>query len=114
MGGQGGSPREMEMGQQDFDISIDIGHGIAVVRPMGELDLVTAPTFRQSIESIDEKDIIVDFSAVEFMNSSGLSVLISATRKLRSTGGNLVIRNAQPMVRKTLSIAGVDELLTIE
>ncbi len=85
-----------------------------VVRPRGELDLVAAPVLRAAVEQTGATSVVIDLAEVEFMNSSGLSVLLALTKRLRAAGGDLTIRNTPAMIRKTFEIAGVHELLTIE
>ncbi|MGH9184421.1 MAG: STAS domain-containing protein [Acidimicrobiales bacterium] len=102
------------MGIHDFSVTVGTVDGETVVHPRGELDLVTSPALRSAIESANATRVVVDFTDVDFMNTSGLSVLIALTRRLRADGGDLVVRHPNAMVRKTFAIAGVEELLNIQ
>jgi anti-sigma B factor antagonist len=102
------------MDDNGFDITVEQDESSALVSVAGELDLVSAPTLREAVEAIEAPQVVLDLSGVEFMNSSGLSVLIVLSKRLRGRGGDLVIRGARPMLAKTFTIAGVDEMLHVE
>jgi anti-sigma B factor antagonist len=68
--------------------------GCVVIRPGGELDIATAGELREAvIETIGagHADIVVDLSAVTFIDSSGLGVLVGATKRCHHAGGRLVL-----------------------
>ena len=79
----------------DFEIKDrqidDDSHVVAVT---GEIDLFTAPEFKQRVsEPIDagRSNVIVDLTATTFIDSSSLGVLIGAHRRLKLRGGSLVV-----------------------
>jgi anti-sigma B factor antagonist len=86
----------------------DATHVVAVA---GEIDLFTAPEFKQRISApIDagRTRVIVDLSAATFIDSSSLGVLIGAHRQLKRRGGTVVVVcDADPIV-KTFRITGLD------
>jgi anti-sigma B factor antagonist len=59
-------------------------------------------------------DVVVDLSAVSFLDSSGISALIRARRRVGEVGGTLRLRNPQPKVRRVLQITGVEQAFVIE
>lgn len=61
-------------------------------------------------ELIDEgkKNIVVDLSRVEIMNSSGLGMLIGALTTMRNSGGDLRIANPSPKIEELLSMTQLD------
>jgi anti-anti-sigma factor len=50
---------------------------------------------------------------VEFIDSSGLGVLVGSLRRLREDGGDLVLRAASPAVTRILELTGLDGLLPV-
>lgn len=85
-----------------------------VVRPRGELDLATAPAFRQSlVDAIDSGAVrvVVDMSEVTFIDSTGLGVLVGAIKRARASGAELVALSAAPSIRKVFEITGIDHVL---
>ena len=90
--------------------------GLGLVALSGEVDLYTAPRFKDDlIALIDEgvTELIVDLSAVTFIDSTALGVLISGIKRLHDTDGHLVVvAGSRPVVR-ILSITGLDRVLTV-
>lgn len=96
------------------DRSIDADtHVVAVA---GEIDLFTAPEFKQRVSApIDEgrTHVIVDLTDTTFIDSSSLGVLIGAHRRLRRLDGRLVIVCSNDAIVKTFRITGLDGVFTI-
>ena len=90
--------------------------GIHVVAVTGEIDLFTAPEFKQALsEPIDEgvERVIVDLSDTTFIDSSSLGVLIGAQRKLKLNGGRLAVVCENDSIVKTFKITGLDSVFTL-
>ena len=96
------------------DRSVDADtHVVAVA---GEIDLFTAPEFKQRVSApIDEgrTHVIVDLTETTFIDSSSLGVLIGAHRRLRRLEGRLVIVCSNDAIVKTFRITGLDGVFTI-
>jgi anti-sigma B factor antagonist len=93
-----------------------VGDDTHVVAVMGEIDLFTAPEFKQRVSApIDagRKHVIVDLTETTFIDSSSLGVLIGAHRRLRRLGGRLVIVCSDDAIVKTFRITGLDGVFTI-
>lgn len=77
----------------------------------GEIDHHSADRIRSDIDDelrlYDVKDLVFDFSDVTFMDSSGIGVVLGRYKKIRASGGRVVIRNANSLVRKILEMSGV-------
>lgn len=71
----------------------------------GEIDATNAPTLTQQLRALTAP-IVVDLTAVDFMDSSGLGALALAARH-----GAVTIRNPQKGVARILRIAGLDKVL---
>ena len=87
-----------------------------VVAVSGEIDLFTAPEFKQRVSApIDNgrTHVIVDLTETTFIDSSSLGVLIGAHRRLRRLEGSLVIVCNNDAIVKTFRITGLDSVFTI-
>ena len=92
------------------------GHGSAIVVLGGDLDLATAPQLRQQLADLadcDVIDLVIDLANVEFIDSSGISVIVATLEQMRSRGGTLVVRNPNAMAKKTFEITGLTEYLSM-
>jgi anti-sigma B factor antagonist len=87
-----------------------------VVAVTGEIDLFTAPEFKQRVSApIDagRQNVVVDLSATTFIDSSSLGVLIGAHRRLKLRGGTLVVVCDNEAIVKTFRITGLDGVFTL-
>jgi anti-sigma B factor antagonist len=97
-----------------MDFSIEdrrIGDEAHVVAVTGEIDLFTAPDFKQHVAApIDAgvAHVIVDLNQTTFIDSSSLGVLIGAHRRLKLRGGALTIVCDNEAITKTFRITGLD------
>lgn len=103
-----------------LDLSLDRrAHGTwAVVEVGGELDLYTAPSFRESVlEAAGDTDppkVIVDFRGLGFIDSSGLGAIVACLKHLRERGGDLTLAAPEGSgLRRLLDLTGLDRVLTL-
>ena len=88
-----------------------------VVAVRGEIDLFTAPEFKQRVNAAIEAGVelvVVDLNEASFIDSSSLGILISAHKRLRMRGDSLVIACGVPAIINTFTITGLDGVLAIE
>jgi anti-sigma B factor antagonist len=101
---------------EDFHVDVlDIDRG-AVVTVLGELDLATAPRLRQELVRLVERGVrlvTVDMSGLRFIDSTGLGVLVSALKRLRSYGGDLILRSPDQRALRSLTISGLLGMFTV-
>lgn len=86
------------------------------VRLLGELDLATATPLRDELSRLmsdGPTQVTVDMADLAFIDSTGLSVLISALKRLREQGGDMTLRSPTPGTRKVLEITGLTEIFAI-
>lgn len=83
------------------------------IRATGEIDAHTAPTLAAALEAAGT-DVRLDLSAVAFVDSSGLRVLIDAHQRLVETGGALTIVSPSEPVMRLFEISGVRDYLSID
>ncbi|GAA1112083.1 STAS domain-containing protein [Nocardiopsis exhalans] len=81
-----------------------------IVAIEGELDIATAADLQEHIRAaIDDHGpwLILDLSALEFMDSSGLNVIISAYRTIRERNGSLSLAHLNERVTKIVRMVGL-------
>jgi anti-sigma B factor antagonist len=101
----------------NFDIKSEQLSGDAyVISLAGEVDLYTAPEFKQQLlEVIDEggRDVIVDLSNTTFIDSTTLGVLLGGVKRLRMRDGQLSLVCSDRNITKIFEITGLDRVFTI-
>lgn len=109
-----------------MELSLQTGTvaGRTVLRVTGEIDVYTAPELRQRLLALIEpgdgggapppvRHLVIDLSKVEFLDSTGLGVLVGGLKRLRALGGTLVLVCAQARILKIFQITGLDGIFTI-
>ncbi len=84
--------------------------GLAVA---GEIDAHTAPELIRAIETFSGDQLVLNLAEVEFVDSSGLRVLIEAHQQFIASDRTFTIDAPSPTVRRLFEISGVDEYLNI-
>ena len=82
----------------------------------GKLDTSTAPELDKIIEEKKEeiKELILDFSGLEYICSSGLRILLKTCKYMNHKGGSMVVRGARGIVRNTFFMTGFLERLDLD
>ncbi|MCQ2397857.1 MAG: STAS domain-containing protein [Sphaerochaetaceae bacterium] len=81
----------------------------------GRLDTSTAPELEASVreELSGYKQLVLDFSNLEYLSSAGLRVILSF-QKIMNAHGTMVVRNVNETIKEIFDITGFAEILTIE
>ena len=87
--------------------------GFVVVVVRGELDIVTSRRFDEFLIEVrrDADHIIVDLSAVDFMDTGSLAVIVGHWKQVTAAGGTLALAGARYRYTKTLWITGLADRL---
>jgi anti-sigma B factor antagonist len=105
-----------------FDERVDLSlvtrdtEGVAVVAVEGEIDVYTAPRLRDKISDLVGNgcyQLVVDLEAVEFLDSTGLGVLVGGLKKVRAHGGTLHLVCTQERLLKIFRITGLAKVFAI-
>lgn len=86
----------------------------ATVHCSGELDLATAPMLTACVQrqcAAGRRTVRLDLTKLRFCDARGLAALLQARQCMDDVGGQLVLVNAQPTLRRTLTLTGLDEVL---
>jgi anti-sigma B factor antagonist len=86
---------------------------VTVVAASGDLDIVTSPRLDASLTEARRAtgNVILDLSAVDFMDTSCLAVIVGHWKKLAARGGMLALAGARYRYTKTLWITGLADRL---
>lgn len=82
----------------------------------GEIDLYTAPRLQSEFTRLlqdGHQRVVIDMSQVEFCDSTGMNVLLSALKRIKEQGGALDVAAPRPAVRKILQVTGLDSVFTV-
>ena len=89
---------------------------IPVLHMSGEVDLYTAPMFKDAITTPIVQGfahIVVDMKDVTFMDSSGFGALLSASKPLRSVSGSINLASCNEAITRMLEITRLNALIPV-
>jgi anti-sigma B factor antagonist len=102
--------------QSGFRVEVARKGETSVISVSGELDLASSPALEQELERVAASEasmVIVDLSELEFMDSTGLSVLVRAHQRSEEKGQRFGLINSSQQVQRLLSLTGVADRLTL-
>lgn len=97
-----------------LDVSERNGHAILAVK--GEVDVYTAPRLRERLVELvsqGQHQVVVDLEGVDFLDSTGLGVLVGGLKRLRSHDGDLSLVCTQSRILKVFEITGLTKVFSI-
>ncbi len=92
--------------------------GVRVIAVRGELDLSTAPDLEGPLDAaVDDQDgaVLIDLAECEFIDSSGIALIVRGWKKLVGDGGSgrFAICSPNEQVRRVLDISGLDHSIPV-
>ncbi len=102
--------------QSPFRVEVRSDERATVLAVQGELDLASSPSLESELEqafAADNADLILDLSELEFMDSTGLSVLVRAHQRAQESGRGFGVIKGGPQVQRLLSLTGVTERMQV-
>jgi anti-anti-sigma factor len=101
----------------EFSMATEEREGAAVVTLHGELDIATAPQVEEAVVGRvrDGGRVVLDLRGLEFMDSSGVRVIVAAHGAAQEGGGRLTVVRAAPggPVQRVLEISGLEGVLEL-
>ena len=101
----------------NFDIKTEqLSSEAYVISLSGEVDLYTAPEFKQQLLDVIEKGgkaVVVDFTNTTFIDSTTLGVLVGGVKRLRTNDGSLSLVCSDRNITKIFEITGLDKVFEI-
>ncbi|MEJ7793981.1 MAG: anti-sigma factor antagonist [Nocardioides sp.] len=100
----------------DLTLTTREADGKTIVAVGGEIDVYTAPKLRDKITELvagGAYDLVVDMQEVEFLDSTGLGVLVGGLKKVRAHSGSLQLVCNQDRLLKIFRITGLAKVFVI-
>jgi anti-anti-sigma factor len=102
--------------QSNFSVEVRNGTQAVVIGLSGELDLASSPALEHELErgaASQAEVVIVDLRNLEFMDSTGLSVLVRAHQRATENGQRFGVVRGPQQVQRLLSLTGVADRLNL-
>lgn len=93
-----------------------INEHVAITRLSGRIDVMSSHILRSNFELVSRQGyrfLVVDLGEVSFLDSSGLSALVSGLRHMRNQGGTLVLAQPNERVEATLRLTNFHRFFAI-
>jgi anti-sigma B factor antagonist len=87
-----------------------------ILEVSGEVDVYTAPALRDRVTDLldaGQQLLVIDLGGVEFLDSTGLGVLVGALKRVRSNDGDLYLVCTQPRIRKVFEVTGLTKVFSL-
>ena len=101
-----------------MSVEINVTGEVVTAYLSGDLDHHTAKDMRESIDNAIELNmpslLVLDFSGITFMDSSGIGLVMGRYRNLQKTGASLHISGASQSIYKVMKLAGIEKLAKLE
>lgn len=100
----------------EFGVAVTAAENGATVRISGDLDCYTAPQLRCVLLALVDdgaRHLTLDLGDTQFVDSTGLSVLVGGLRRVREHGGSMVVRSPTDATRKLFEITGLKSVFDI-
>ena len=84
---------------------------------LGEVDIYTANELKDELNiAIEErpKNLVINMQNLDYIDSTGLGILIGVVKRLKQKQGDIYIVNTKPNVRKIFTITGLDKIFKVE
>lgn len=102
--------------QSDFRVDVRTEGRAAIIAVRGELDLATSPELEAQLRKVwdsGNEQLVIDLRELEFMDSTGLSIIVMAHQRLSDEGRQLSIVRGSQQVQRLLDLTGVSERLQL-
>jgi anti-sigma B factor antagonist len=102
--------------QSEFRVDARNEPGATIIAISGELDLASSPALEEALRralASGPELVVVDLRELEFMDSTGLSVIVKAQQATRRAGRRMCLVKGPPQVQRLLSLTGVAERIEL-
>src|SRR4051812_36881947 len=90
-------------------LDVDVRGENALLTLIGELDLSSAPLLREIVMALAAAPsgaprVVVDLTELQFLDSTGLGMMVEALARLREAGGDLLVRSVQGAPKRVMQL----------
>lgn len=106
----------MSQDELSIDLKTEDGGDLLIFKLRGSLDLATSPTVRAALMDATEKgkkNLVVDLTQIEFLDSTGLGALIGAHRRATEHGGSFRVIVSEGPIARLLNITGLIRVFSV-
>ena len=101
-----------------MDLVVRVGErdGWAVASVSGDVDMTTAPRLRERVIEVivgGQPNVVLDLQEVDFIDSTGLGVVVGLLKRTRTHGGDLRLVSTRSTLRKVLELTALDQALPL-
>ncbi len=85
----------------------EVKPGSFTILPKGRIDSETTPEFQKQIKPVVDKkakNVLLNMASVNYVSSAGLGAIFNLMKKLKENGGELLLCNLQPQIKKVFEI----------
>jgi anti-sigma B factor antagonist len=103
-------------GYIDFSVSVAREDDAVTLYVTGDLDCYTAPRLRAALLGLVDdgaRQVVLDVGGTQFVDSTGLSVLVGGLKRFRDRGGNMVLRSPNDTTRRLFEVTGLSTVFEI-
>ena len=100
----------------EFDVNQEQRGALPLLRIRGEVDIYTAPRLKEAVLTAlsgGATSLAFDLSAVEFLDSTGLQVLMSAKKRAAERGGDVYLVGVGGQIRRVFSLLSLEKIFQI-
>lgn len=101
-----------------LQIDLDVKGNVLCLRLAGELDHHTAEQLRQQVtmalQKMNVRHMLLNLGSLQFMDSSGLGVILGRYKHVASLGGEMVVCDISPSVRRLFEMSGMFKIIRFE
>jgi anti-sigma B factor antagonist len=102
--------------ENHFRVEVQTSGSTSLLKLSGELDLASATALDEELERVEAagaEQVIIDLRELEFMDSTGLSVLVRAHQRAEKAGVRFGLVKGPPQVQRLLGLTGVADRVSV-
>ena len=96
-----------------MQIETRLDDGVLVLKVAGRLDTNTSPDLEDELKLDGVREVVFDFSALEYISSAGLRILMAAHKAMTACGGKMSVLNPNAIVKGVFDITGMSNVFNV-
>jgi len=96
-----------------MNIDTKLDNGCLTLKVEGRLDTNTSPDLAEAMKLDGVTEVVFDFSALDYISSAGLRVLMTAHKAMAACGGKMSVANPNTIVKGVFDITGLSDVFNL-